>query len=145
MNHAEYNPDLSSHGIVALVRNQEDKFLLLEDSRSGDMYGRWAPPHGRCEPDDIDEASAVVREVVEEVGLSVRPLRKVLTQAADTKVKTVSFWLVDVASPDAEIILDESESLAYGWFSLEQSLQLELYPGTRAFFMKVLSGDIILG
>jgi 8-oxo-dGTP pyrophosphatase MutT (NUDIX family) len=133
--------DLSSHGIVALVRNQNGKFLLLEDGRA-EMYGHWAPPHGRCESTDASEEAGVVRETFEETGLQVEPVRKVLTQAADTKVKTVSFWLVDTLS--TQVNLDTEESSDYGWFTIEEALKLTLYPGTKLFFEKVLRDEVKL-
>ena len=134
--------DLSSHGIVALVRNQNNKFLLLEDGRA-EMRGRWAPPHGKCEPSDMSEEAGVIRETLEETGLHVTPIKKVLTQAADTKVKTVSFWVVDTLSD--EINLDTKESSDYGWFTIEDALKLTLYPGTKLFFEKILRNEISLG
>lgn len=130
--------DLDAHGIVALVRNRDGKFLLLEDAREL-MKGQWAPPHGRCDPGDKTEEQAVVREVLEETGLTVKPIRKVLTQAADTKVKTVSFWLVD--SPEGSIRLD-GESSDYGWFTVGEALELPLYPGTHTFFELVRTGGV---
>lgn len=132
--------DLSSHGVVALIRGDDGKFLLLEDARE-QMKGLWAPPHGRCEPNDLTEEQGVVREVKEETGLKVSPVKKVLTQPADTKVKTVSFWLVDCA--DKEVTLDE-ESSASGWFTVEEALAISLYPGTRQFFEMVRDGKIFL-
>lgn len=130
---------LSTHGIVALVRNTEGKFLLLEDSREP-MQGSWAPPHGRCEERDESEAAGVVREVYEETGLSVIPKKKLLTQDADTKVKSVSFWLVDLKNGVLKV--DQKESSNYGWFDLEGLLKLRLYPGTKTFFEKVKSGEL---
>jgi ADP-ribose pyrophosphatase YjhB (NUDIX family) len=132
--------DLSSHGIVALVRDTSGKYLLLEDARE-QMKGLWAPPHGRCEQDDGTEEKGVVREVKEETGLIVIPIKKIHTQPADTKVKTVSFWLVDSASKD--VTLDE-ESSASGWFTVEEALNIPLYPGTRQFFEMVRDEKIIL-
>lgn len=132
--------DLSSHGIVALIRNQNNQFLLLEDSRP-EMHGHWAPPHGKCELTDASEEAGVVRETFEETGLQVKPVRKVLTQPADTKVKTVSFWLVDTLA--GEITLDD-ESSAYGWFTVDEALALTLYPGTKLFFEKVAKSEINL-
>ena len=105
------------------------------------MHGRWAPPHGRTDPTDGTEEAAVAREVREETGLAVRPIRKLLTQAADTKVKTVSFWLVEADS--AEVRLNE-ESSEFGWFSLDEARKLELYPGTKIFFDKLAAGEIKL-
>jgi 8-oxo-dGTP pyrophosphatase MutT (NUDIX family) len=133
--------DLSSHGIVALVRNKDYRFLLLEDGRA-EMRGHWAPPHGRCESTDASEEAGVIRETFEETGLNIQPVRKVLTQPADTKVKTVSFWLVDTLP--GEITLDTEESSNYGWFTVDEALSLTLYPGTKLFFEKVLSGEIDL-
>ncbi|MDP4038559.1 MAG: NUDIX domain-containing protein, partial [bacterium] len=125
--------DLSTHGIVALVRDNKGKFLLLEDSREP-MKGHWAPPHGRCETTDKSEEDGVVREVKEETGIAAKPIKKVLTQPADTKVKTVSFWLVE--TDEHEVKLDE-ESSDHGWFSVDEALSLKLYPGTKIFFEKV--------
>lgn len=132
---------MPSHGIVALVRNDLGEYLLLQDARKL-MLGYWAPPHGRCESTDTSEEQCIVREVFEETGLTVTPLMKVFTQPADTKVKTVSFWLVE-AGP-APIITLNRESSAYGWFDMEALLNLQLYPGTRTFFEKVVSGEVKL-
>jgi ADP-ribose pyrophosphatase YjhB (NUDIX family) len=132
--------DLSTHGIVALVQNTSGKFLLLEDARE-QMRGLWAPPHGRCESTDASEEAGVVREVKEETGITVKPIRKAHTQPADTKVKTVSFWLV--SADNTEVTLDE-ESSASGWFTLDEALQLPLYPGTKSFFEMVKRGEVTL-
>lgn len=135
--------DLSSHGIVALVRNKDGKFLLLEDGRP-QMRGHWAPPHGRCEPDDSSEEAGVVRETFEETGLQVIPIKKLLTQPADTKVKTVSFWLVDTLSSDADLKIDESETSDHAWSTIEEAMKQQLYPGTKIFFNKIIDGEISL-
>jgi len=133
--------DLSSHGIVALVRT-DDKYLLLEDSRKL-MLGYWSPPHGRCNPEDNREEDAVIREVREETGLVVKPIKKVATLPADTKVKTVSFWLVETGK-NQEIKLDKSESSQYDWFTIDEALRLKLYPGTKKFFEDVTTGKLNL-
>lgn len=133
--------DLSSHGIVALVRNKNGKFLLLEDSRP-QMLGYWAPPHGRCEPTDLSEEDGVVRETREETGLEVEPVKKLVTQPADTKVKTVSFWLVNLLG--GVIKIDASETSNHGWFTVDEALGMKLYPGTKSFFEKVKTSEINL-
>jgi 8-oxo-dGTP diphosphatase len=132
--------NLSTHGVVALVRNGEGKFLLLEDARE-QMRGRWAPPHGRCEDADLTEENSVIREVREETGLDAKPIRAILTQPADTKVKTVTFWLVETKNQKVHI---DKESSQFGWYSLEEALKLSLYPGTKIFFEKVSKGEIEL-
>ncbi len=128
---------MEQHGIVAIVRNN-DKFLLLEDAREL-MLGKWAPPHGRCEISDMSEEDCVTRETYEETKLKVKPIKKLWTQKADTKVKTVSFWLVELLSQEIEI---DEESSSYGWFTIEEILKLKLYPGTENFFRLVKDGKI---
>lgn len=133
--------DLSSHGIVALIRDKNGKYLLLEDCRK-QMLGYWAPPHGRCEATDASEENGVMRETREETGLEVKPVKKLLTQPADTKVKTVSFWLVSLLG--GEITIDTSETSNHGWFTVDEALNMKLYPGTKLFFEKVKTGEISL-
>ncbi len=130
--------DLSSHGIVVLVRNEVGKFLLLKDAREL-MKGLWAPPHGRCEASDPTEEDGVIREVLEETGLLVKPILKLHTQLADTKVKTVSFWLVETKNEEVQL---DNESSQGGWFTIEEALKIPLYPGTKTFFEMVKRGDI---
>jgi 8-oxo-dGTP pyrophosphatase MutT (NUDIX family) len=132
--------ELSDHGIVALVQNEQGKLLMLEDAREA-MEGCWAPPHGRCESHDLSEEDVIVREVYEETGLRVVPLKKLWTQPADTKIKTVSFWTV--SGRTSPISLND-ESSAYGWFYIDEALSINLYPGTRHFLEMVKSQVISL-
>jgi 8-oxo-dGTP pyrophosphatase MutT (NUDIX family) len=132
--------NLATHGIVALVRNDDGKFLLLEDAR-GATKGWWAPPHGGCEVEDRSEESGIIREVKEETNLDIVPIRKIHTQEADTRLKTVSFWLIETV--DGKVILDE-ESSRSDWFTIDEALRLPLYPGTKSFFEKVKQNEISL-
>ena len=132
-------PDLSSHGVVAVVV-KDGKYLLLNDVRDL-MYGKWAPPHGRCESTDTSEEDAVKRETIEETGLRIAPIRQLLTQPADTKVKTVSFWYCELEG-ETEVVLDATESSEYKWCSVDEALALPLYPGTQIFFEKIKNDEI---
>ena len=128
---------MKDHGIVAIIKDG-DKYLLLEDAREL-MLGKWAPPHGRCEITDKSEEDCVIRETQEETQLRIKPLKRLWTQEADTKVKTVSFWLVEIIG--GKIVI-ESESSRYGWFTLDEALALNLYPGTKTFFELVKEGKV---
>ena len=131
---------IKNHGIVAIVIKNK-KFLLLKDARNL-MLNYWAPPHGRCNKNDVSEENCVIREVQEETSLHVKPIKKILTIDADTKVKTVSFWLTEII--DGKINIDKRESSEYGWFTLDEALKLKLYPGTKEFFVLLKKGKIAL-
>jgi NADH pyrophosphatase NudC (nudix superfamily) len=41
-----------------------------------------------------------------------------------------------------EIVLDKKESSDYGWFSVDEALELKLYPGTKKFFSLVKNNKL---
>lgn len=118
---------------------QEGKILFLKDSRNL-MLNQWSFPHGRCEATDKLEEKTVIREVFEETCLKVKPIKKLWTTTADTKIKTVSFWMAEVI--EGQIKIDPAESSEYGWFTIDEALKLELYPGTEKFLELVEKGEI---
>jgi 8-oxo-dGTP pyrophosphatase MutT (NUDIX family) len=61
---------------VVAVITKEKKVLIIQRGADVPFPGYWAPLSGKMEPQE-DQAEAVVREVREEVGLTVRPVRKV--------------------------------------------------------------------
>lgn len=132
--------NLEDHGVVVII-NQNNKILFVRDSRDL-MLGKWAPPHGRCEPEDKTEEDAVVRETLEETNLQVKPIKKLWTTEADTKIKTISFWQAELVS--GEIKVDSGESSEYGWFSIDDALKLELYPGTKKFLELLKNNELKL-
>jgi 8-oxo-dGTP pyrophosphatase MutT (NUDIX family) len=133
------NIDLGSHGIVAVLR-RGDKYLLIKEARDL-LNGHWAPPHGRMNPEDQDEETAVIRESMEEIGIKVVPVKKIITVPADTKTKTISFWLVESVG-DKEMVFDKTEISESGWFTVDEALGLLLYPATKNFFTDIKEGTI---
>ena len=131
---------MEKHGVVAII-NKNNKYLLLEDSREL-MKGKWAPPHGRCEKNDKTEEESVVRETYEETSLKVKSTKKLWTTKADVKTDTLSFWLATII--DGKISIDKEESSNYGWFTIDELLNLKLYPATKKFFTLVKSGKIVI-
>jgi ADP-ribose pyrophosphatase YjhB (NUDIX family) len=136
--------DLSSHGVVIVILNEAGEMLFIKDARPA-MKDHWAPPHGLCEPDtDNTEEDSVKREAFEKVGLQVTPLKKLYTRSADTKAKTVSFWLAKLVGP-ADISINPFKSSAHGWYTPKDALAtLTLYPGTKDFLQRVAAGEILL-
>lgn len=128
----------SDHGTVAIIRNRQNEFLLIQEARPGHpYYGHWAGPHGVCKDEDILEEETVVRETIEECGIAIKPIRKLYTRSADTKVSTVSFWEAELrVTEDAILDTSSREVGAITWFALEDIVggKILLYPGSRDFF-----------
>ncbi len=130
----------SNHGVVAIIQNEENEFLLIEDGDPKHEYvGYWSGPHGVCKDEDVLEEETVVRETLEECGITVKPLRKLYTQAADTKVSTVSFWEAELTNQkNVTFKLDPREVREIDWIPYEDivNCKVPLYPGTKDFFNK---------
>lgn len=128
------------HGVVAIIRDERSRFLLIQEPRPGHVYsGHWSGPHGICEPEDIIEEETVARETREECGVAVKAVRKLYTCPADTKVKTVSFWEAKLLPPGyVALNMSNREVGAIAWFTLEDILaeKMALYPGTKDFFKR---------
>ena len=131
-----------SHGIVALIKNEKDEFLFVQEGRENNPYYKaWSGPHGKCQVEDIIEEVTVTREIFEECGLKIFPKKRIFVREADTKVKTVAFWETEkINSIDIyKTKLDKREVSDIRWFSLEEisNGNVFLYPGTKDYFNRL--------
>ncbi|ETW95272.1 NUDIX hydrolase [Candidatus Entotheonella palauensis] len=97
--------------------------------------GYWAPLSGKIEPGERQEA-AVIREVKEEVGLSVRPLRKVWENISSSGDQTLHWWLAEYV--EGALTLDPREASDARWVTVDEIDDLHpTFAGDRAFFQQV--------
>lgn len=97
--------------------------------------GYWAPPSGKVERGESQEA-AVVREIQEEVGVTVRPLRKVWESISADETHTLHWWLADAV--DGDLRLDQREVIDARWVTVQEIAALEpTFAGDRHFFEQV--------
>lgn len=121
--------------IVAVITNG-DKVLLIERAPSVRGGGYWAPVSGEVEAGESQEA-AVVREAKEEVGLIVRPLRKVWENISSRGTFTLHWWLAEYVA--GELVLEKREVSDARWFTAEEICRLDsTFEGDREFYQKVL-------
>jgi 8-oxo-dGTP pyrophosphatase MutT (NUDIX family) len=128
-------------GTAAIVRNAEGDVLLQRRSDNG----QWGLLGGAIDPNE-SPARAVVREVYEEAGLIVRPLRCTAIIHLDTVYPngdhlqpTVVVFECEIISGDLKSL--DGESLELHFFSpdaLPESPSLEPYP--IELFAKDFSG-----
>lgn len=91
---------------VAILLEWEGKYLFVQRP-PGDLYeGYWSPPTGKVEPCENQEET-VVREALEELGLPVRPVKKVWESVTSTKEFILHWWQAVPLSLDIRISKDE--------------------------------------
>lgn len=121
---------------VVAVLTKNDRILIIRRSDKVPSPGYWTPISGRLEPGE-DQAKAVVREVQEEVGLSVRANRWVWECPTHDGVYTLHWWLVDLLDK-GEVVVDPHEVSEARWMPVDEFLRLEpTFADDRYFFQHI--------
>ncbi len=107
-----------------------DKILLVRSTRT-QKY--WAFPGGKSEPGE-SAADTAVREVREEVGLSVTLTREL----GKYTLESSGFEITCFAStaPSMELKLDSREILEAKWCTFDEALRLDLISTVRDALLK---------
>ncbi|MEU6144816.1 NUDIX domain-containing protein [Streptomyces sp. NPDC047081] len=123
--------------IVAVLR-RDGRVLAIRRGPSVSRPGYWQPLSGKLEPGETQQ-EALVREVQEEVGLSVSPGAKVWESETDDGRFRLHWWTADAAHGD--IVPDPVEVAETRWVTPEEFLALTpLFEGDREFFEDILPG-----
>lgn len=118
--------------VGALIVNGEGEILLVRSYKWGSKY---TVPGGHIELGERSER-AVKREVKEEVGLEVEPVRLLLVQEAiypADYIKHEHYIFLDYLcrASSSEVKLDGKEIQEYLWTTPSDALQLDLESFTR--------------
>ncbi len=133
MNESREYPSHPLAGVGAVL-HKGHKVLLIK-RKYPPNEGHWALPGGLVELGESVQ-DAVVREVKEETGISVR-LEGLLDISTDIHLDATSklryhYVLIDyVARPVGSRVRLNDESSAYGWFSSDEVKKLDMSRGTR--------------
>jgi len=108
--------------VVAIIQ-KEETFLFIKRSDYIDIaVGYWCPVSGRVEENET-QVEALEREVMEEVGLSVKALEKVCEIPSHNNQFTLHFWTTEIISGEASITSNEATD--FRWVTLEQMKKLD--------------------
>src|SRR5437870_7541426 len=118
-------PSLLSVKVV--VRDSNGRCLLLKRSRDAAHHpGQWEFPGGKVDPHESFD-HALLREVAEETGLSIRLERVVGSANSEMPGHTVAFLFMEGRYLAGEVRLsDEHEEFC--WAHLDELLQADLCP-----------------
>jgi len=120
--------------IAVIIRG--DKVLLIQRAPSIRGGGYWAPVSGEVEPGESQEA-AVAREAMEEVGLRVRPVRKVWENVSTRGTFRLHWWTAEHLG--GELALNEAEVSAARWLTVDEICLLDgTFEGDREFYRQIL-------
>ncbi|MEI6850698.1 MAG: NUDIX hydrolase [Candidatus Saccharibacteria bacterium] len=107
---------LSAHiGQYALIKNDENKILILERARSK----TWCLPGGRLNEDD-DWDSALLREIKEELGIECYDPKPQAVNVLKDAYQTKYSVYFSVICSDISKLKISSEHSDLGWFGYEE-------------------------
>jgi 8-oxo-dGTP pyrophosphatase MutT (NUDIX family) len=124
-------------GVVG-VAAREGRLLVIRRSPWVEAPGAYCFPGGAIEPGESDEA-ALVRELREELGVVVRPMRLLWRCLTSWEVE-LAWWLIE-APPDAALAPQPREVESCHWFTPEEIRRLpQLLESNRQFLESASTG-----
>jgi len=128
-------------GAVAIIV-QQGRMLVIRRSRSVIAPLTYCFPGGGIEDGETEE-TAVIREVHEEIGVPIRPLRRLWECVTAWKVH-LAWWLAEM-DPDAVAAINPREVESVHWFTPQEMAALpELLDSNREFLNLIAKGEIRL-
>jgi 8-oxo-dGTP diphosphatase len=123
------------HAVVVLVRDG-DEMLFIERAKTDSYPGYWSAVTGAIEPGE-SQHDACIREAAEEVGLTVKPARKLFESMTRRASFLLHWWECDLAGP-RNVTPQPSEVGAWQWLSPARAADLPLmFSDTRYFLREV--------
>ena len=135
------NNDRPMQAAVAVVI-EESRFLTIKRSKTVRAPGEYCFPGGGIEAGETIEA-AIIREMQEELGVVVRPLKPIWTSFTPTGVEL--FWWSAEILDGQQITPNLTEVESFHWLQLAEIRELpELLASNVAFFQSLERGEFQL-
>ena len=121
--------------VIAVIMNGE-KVLFIQRAPNIRGGGHWAPVSGEVEPGET-QAAAVAREAMEEVGLTVRAIRKVWENVSTRGTFTLHWWMAEYVS--GELRPNPAEVSDARWLTVDEICRMDgTFEGDREFYLNIL-------
>jgi 8-oxo-dGTP pyrophosphatase MutT (NUDIX family) len=133
---------IQRRGVVAVVL-REQRFLAICRSAAVVAPGKYCFPGGGIEGEE-SEPAALEREVQEELGVVIRPLRCIWRSTTPWGI-TLAWWLGEI-DEEANLVPNPLEVESIHWLSREELLaRADLLDSNRHFFDACAKGHFELG
>jgi 8-oxo-dGTP pyrophosphatase MutT (NUDIX family) len=125
-----------NEAIVAVIERR-GRVLVIRRADGVPFPGYWTPLSGRLEPGE-SQAEALVREVQEEVGLAVRPGRKVWECPTHDGRYRLNWWTALLDDETSEVVPDPLEVGDFRWIEPAEFERLDpVFDADVEFFREV--------
>ena len=111
---------IRKRGVVAVIVRGE-RFLVIRRSQFVRAPGMFCFPGGGIEPGETEE-EAVARELLEELAITARPVRR-LTESVTPWQVHLAWWLAEIDA-DAAIIAQPHEVESFHWLTAAEIREL---------------------
>ena len=116
-----FEPPIRKVGVVGVVV-RDNRLLVIKRSQLVRAPGRYCFPGGGMEPGESEEQT-LVREMQEELGVAVRPIRRLYRSVTPWRVD-LRWWLA--ALPDAaELAPHPAEIETCDWYTVDELLKVD--------------------
>lgn len=109
-------------GIVAVIEKAGRFLVGKRSAHKKSAPGYWCPITGKIEDGETEE-QAVIREVFEETGLRVQPVKKIAEFDTRDKSARLHWWVVQVVG--AQEVVRNHEHSEIRWVTIGEMRQLE--------------------
>ncbi len=124
-----------SHAIVALIHDGDD-MLLIERSKTDTYPGYWSAVTGAMDAGETQQA-ACIREAREEVGLQVKPVRKVWESITRRASFVLHWWQCELVGPRS-VVANPAEVGDYRWVREHEIAKIQLmFSDARWFYSDI--------
>ena len=121
---------IRKHGVVAVIVRGE-RFLVIRRSQHVRAPGMYCFPGGGIELGETEE-QALVRELLEELTVAARPIRRVTESVTPWQVH-LAWWLAEIDA-GAELVAQPHEVESFHWLSAAEIRRLpNLLPSNVEF------------
>ncbi len=135
-------PVIRRRGVVAVVV-REGRFLVIRRAAGVLAPGKYCFPGGGIEGDETERV-ALAREMQEELGVGVQPLRCIWRSTTSWGI-ALAWWLSEIEE-HLPLVPNPEEVESIHWLSPAEMLALaELLESNRLFLDAVASGMIEIG
>ncbi|MEZ5992464.1 MAG: NUDIX hydrolase [Planctomycetota bacterium] len=119
------------HAIVAIIEDGDD-VLMIERAPMDTWPGYWSAVTGSIEAGETQQ-HAIVRECMEEVGLRVKPRRKLWESITKRAHFVLHWWQCELVGT-RDVTPDPSEVSAYRWVKRNEISRMKLMFGDSRWF-----------